>query len=241
MAFPTHSVKFVRASSQGASIVSGLQTGLGFTGDFTIEFWYKTPTTMSGAIFGTVLGKFPDGTNGTLFGLNGGSGGITDANLVIFKAGGETNVHINFLSTITATSTWYHIACVFTSASGKYELFLNGVSQGSDTSSLHSQNSNPATVTVGFDNQAGGAPAYYDNQLTLMRVWTATRTGAQLSANYCTELGSTANLSAEWTFDNVYTDNSGNSNTLTGVGSPTFALDVPSTCTVSKGNFLAFM
>lgn len=74
-------------------------------------------------------------------------------------------------------------------------------------------------------------------------MWNVKRTGAEILANMYTILGATTNLVAEWVLDNSYSDNSGNSLTLTGVGSPTFATDCPEEEieTLSGGAFLLAM
>jgi hypothetical protein len=240
MAFPTKSLVLVAASHQGAA-TGASPTGIALTGDFTVEFWYKTPGTWPGSAFNySTWGKFPNTTNATLASIGNGSSGnsITDAALIIFKAGGETNVHLNLLSAISTTNTWVHFAQIFTSASGKYELVVNGVSQASDTSSLHSQNAQAAAFTVGYDAGAStdgsGNEGWTTGSFSMFRVWSTARSVASILANMCTVFGATAGLDAEWKFDNDYTDNSGNGNTMTGVGSPTFASDIPAVCFVAS-------
>lgn len=243
MAFPTKSLNLVRASSQYASIASGSQTGLNFTGDFTLEGWLKTPAS-TGVTDYSVFGRFDSGTNAYLgsWGCSTGTA-INNAALIIFKGGSEMNAHIPFLSTLSA-STWYHVAWVFTAASTKYELFLNFVSQGTNTTFPGAPNSNSALFTLGADNGGGGGPeGYFMGNIGLFRAWSSARTASQLSTNACIELGSTTNLSAEWTLNGVYTDNSGNGNTLTPTNSPVFQTDVTSFCPVtpvSKSGLLNF-
>jgi hypothetical protein len=145
--------------------------------------------------------------------------------------------------TVTAYSnTWFHIAYVYTAASGKVEFFLNGVSQGSITSQPTSLFNGTDPTAIGTDSSLNDGSTF-DGQISLARVWTTTRTGAQLLANYCNVLGSTTNLGAEYTLNNVLTDNSGNGNTLTNLNTATFTTDTPSTCAAvaTTGNFLAFM
>lgn len=220
-AFPTNSILFVAASSQVASIAYASQTGLELSGtDFTIEFWYK-PTAF-GAVNQTFFSRgYESGESGVRAVWNNGSG----LNLSMANAGSYYN--LNGWGESLSTGTWYHIAFVFDYASNTAELFINGTSQGTKTVSGASVGSinDPAHVGATI-----GAAWFADGNIGLERIWKVKRTQAQIDANKCTILGSTTNLSAEWTFDNTYNDNSGNSNTLTGSGSPTFPSDVTSSC-----------
>ena len=126
-----------------------------------------------------------------------------------------------------STGVWYHIALVYTAATPQIELFVDGVSQGTAGGTLHtSLYSSTAVFWLGQDNSSG----YFNGRMVSWRVWNTTRTGTQLGDNKCITLGATSNLQAEWTLDDVYTDNSGNSNTLTPTNTPTFSTDIPTVC-----------
>lgn len=61
-----------------------------------------------------------------------------------------------------------------------------------------------------------------------VRVWNTTRTGANILADYQTQLtGSEKNLQAYWKLDNALTDSTANANTLTNVNTAIFTSDVP--------------
>lgn len=150
-----------------------------------------------------------------------------------------TTVTISTLS----INTWYHIAFVYTAAAGSVQVFLNGISQGTSTGLNTSLFATTAPFRVGQLNDGGGV-WFFNGYTNLCRVWKATRTALQITTNYCTELGATTNLEAEWTFNNTGNDNSGNSNTMSLVGSPTYVTQANSTCPLpaaTLGNFLIFM
>lgn len=140
--------------------------------------------------------------------------------------------------TLSAT-TWTHVACVYTASTGGVEFFVNGASVGTGSGAFTSIYDNTAVFQLGRENTG----FYMNGYMNLWRVWNTTRTGTQINNEKCNVLGSTTNLSAEWTLDDVYTDNSGNSNTLSAVNSPVFVTSTPSTCASvsTNSNFLAFM
>jgi hypothetical protein len=217
MAFPTRSLKLVAASSQYASRADAGSTGLrGYNTNFTFETWFKLTTDVSSSEM-DFASKWSSANN-YIFRYYDVSG----VKLLLSTTSDTTSgVAVSRL----ATGEWHHIAFVYTLATTTQEIFLDGISLGSDTSS--------GTVSNGADDfllgqQSGGA-GYFNGQMCLTRFWTTARTAAQLVANWGTILGSTSGLSAEWTLDNTYNDNSGNSNTLTGQNSPTFVADVPRT------------
>ncbi len=164
------------------------------------------------------------------FGLNNNAGTL--------ELRGEISSLGSNLETITTawtptTGTWYHLAFVYTAATSKYQFFINGTQQGTDqTGALTAIFDSTATFYIS-GNQGDEAATSFNGRASLVRVWATTRTGVQLSANYCTLLGSTTNLQGEWSLDNVLTDNSGNSQTLTNVNTTTFVSDIPSTCSAT--------
>lgn len=230
MAFPSQSVDFEQGSSQYCSRAD--TTSLSITSDITIEGWVNLESIGGGqefAIFNKWLGT---GSQRSYFFA------ISDVNTLRFLVSqdGATNDTYS-VSWTPSTSTWYHVAVSWVASTSTAKFFVNGVQQGSDQT---------GTRTAIFDSSATAyvsafeATAIGDGKVCLLRVWSAARTGAEISANMCSVLGSTTNLQAEWTFDGVYTDNSGNSNTLTAVNSPTFVSDTPSVC-ASKINRLLMM
>lgn len=217
-AFPTQSAGLVAASSQYFSRANTGSTGLGGSAtDFTFEAWVKFTTDVSASEmdFASKWGA----SNSYLIRYYDLAGVKA-----LLSTSGATGVGVT-ISRFTP-GTWYHIAYVYTLATQTQEIFINGVSQGSAAAS--------GLVTPGTDafllGQQSGGSAFFNGRMVLARFWTTARTGTQLLASRCTTLGSTAGLSAEWTLDNVLTDNSGNSNTLTAVNSPTFSADVPAVC-----------
>lgn len=123
------------------------------------------------------------------------------------------------------TGVWTHIAFVYTAASGKVEVFKNGVSIGSNSTLPTAIFNSTETFVIGRDTFYS---TNYDGMIDEVRVWNTTRTGANILADYQTQLtGSEKNLQAYWKLDNALTDSTANANTLTNVNTAIFTSDVP--------------
>lgn len=217
----TNSAHLVSASSQYFTSAS-----TGFTTAWTMEAWIK-PT--SNTTFQAVMGQPPDnGTGGNnlayMFIADGHSTKIDcQANN---SAGSGVEVPS---TTVIPTDTWTHVACTWDGST--ITVFINGVSDNTGSFS-GTRNAGTNLFQIGDYLSGGGThQGYFNGQLFMARTWGTNLSASTILANYCTTLGATTNLKAEWTLDNSTSDTSGNSKTLTGVNSPTFTADVPSQCT----------
>ena len=132
-----------------------------------------------------------------------------------------------------ALQIWYHIAVtcdLSESAASKFELFIDGVSQGNGTVIADSG------VTALFDTFAAFAVGAYNNATSSRsdgliddaRLWNRVRTATEINASMNIELaGDESNLVGYWKFNGDYTDATPNGNDLTANGSPEFVADVP--------------
>ena len=202
---------------------------LSITGNMTIEGWIKLE---SGGDAQDLITKWtPTGNQRSyVVRINPTSGNVQLYVSSNGTAQGNANVAYSF-----STGVWVHVAVVYTAASSQMELFIDGVSQGTANGTLPtSGNDNGSAVLVGaIEPEAPGA--FLDGKISLLRIWSSARTGSEISANMCNVFGgATSNLSAEWSFDDVYTDASGNGNTLTPINSPVFSTDTPAICAVEE-------
>lgn len=241
----TQSMRLTKASSQYASAADS--ASLSPTGNLTIEFWVKMKETLSsGNARCMVIKSTLASTNRSYELLYQNVGGTNRLYFYIFTGGVPTNFFEGRIDKTLTEDSWIHVAMICTTANAaatKLEWVFDGTSAGNGTgtntgtgctaiydgtSACRIGQSDP--VTTGY---------YPDAQFSLVRIWSEARTPTQINDNKCSVLGSTSNLGAEWTLDNVYTDNSGNSNTLSGVNTPTFITDTPSTCgsTLNTTNF----
>lgn len=230
----TQSMRLTKASSEYATIADN--TSLSIPGDdLTIEFWVKMKETLSSAGRWMVV-KSTGNTTNREYEIVYQNFGTAQLGFYFFTGGVPTNFFESICNYTLTEDTWFHVAItvdVSAAASSKANWYINGVLQSSTgtnygtgatviydgTSALRIGQSDP--VTAGY---------YPDAQFSLIRIWDVIRTGTEISTNMCNVLGATTNLQAEWTLDNTYADNSGNGNTLTGINTPTFIADVPSTC-----------
>jgi hypothetical protein len=245
----TQSMRLTRANSQYATAADS--ASLDITGDITIEFWVKIKSQVASGTGWFMVMKSTAGANNRSYELTYEYFGANPILQVrIFNEGTPTNFWTGFITHTLTVDTWTHVAVsvdVSAAAASKAEWLLDGVSQGAgtgtDTGSGSTAIFNGArALRIGQSDpvNAGFSP---DAQFSLVRLWSDIRTSTEIANNMCNVFGtSEANMAAEWSLDNVYTDASGNSNTLTGVNTPTFVSDVPSVCgsapTPSRGGIL---
>lgn len=234
----TKSLDLESGSSQYASRAD--TASLSITGDITVECWIKFESKAGSGSANTFASKWNSGGNNRswLFGWDNGNSIVGgNALYVFFDETGQNdgNSTRSYASWNPSTAVWYHVAMTFDAgAPSVVALYIDGTSQSvtndfNDANSIYDGN---ASTAIGAINVDGTPILFYDGLISLVRIWNVVRTQGQIDANKCEVLGSTANLQAEWTLDDVYTDNSGNGNTLTASGSPVFATDTPSVCSV---------
>lgn len=241
MAFPTQSI-LLNGSSQYGSVADN--AAFDTTTAYTVEAWLKIGSLPSTNTINFIFAKDDGDPNRSVEFYFRNIADTQSMGCLVSQDGTNAtsnNYQINYTAT---TGAWHHFAWVLNiGAANEFEIFEDAVSKGTSAITETGIFSSSANVEVGAQKQgAGAASSFYNGRIGLMRVWKEARTSTQLSDNWCTVLGATTNLVAEWTFDNVLTDNSGNSLTLTDTGTMTFAADVTATCAVAtNANFLMFM
>lgn len=220
----TNSIDLERGSSQYASITDASQTGLDLTGDLTFEAWVNFEST-NAAQLRPIIGKRNSTGNqrSYLWYLSG----TNSLQLQTSSNGTSTNPDV-VVSWTPALATWYHIAVTKSGTTVKF--YVNGRQQGADqTLAASGIFDGTAPFEVGNFTDSGGD--YFDGLLKDVRVFNDVRTATEIQSDAHTENVSDANLQGEWNFNNAYTDSSGNGNTLTGSGTPTFPTTIPWTAT----------
>lgn len=221
----TYSLELVAASSRYAqdTTISGFPTG---SAARTIEAWIRYGGTGEQYVMGagaeTAQGSFAMSVTNTSSGrillrLNGGN--------------------IQWTATAAIDGGWHHIAITHDGSSSVSDsatkCYLDGVSLGNNVATVGTLTVNTVATRARVGTGDSNTPSnFWDENISLVRVWNVARSSADIANNACSVLGATTNLLAEWTLDNVYTDNSGNGYDLTAVNSPTFSIDTPSTCAV---------
>lgn len=215
---------FEVSSSQYLSITDGSQTGLDITGDLTIEFWARWESIQ--AVVGLVSKWDEFGTNNRSYQLRYKSDGGGDRFVFAVSQNGSNATEKEWFYTPTV-NTWYHIAMVYDASAGTSELFINGISQGSQSGNYTSIYNGNSPVWVGSTKGGSGQYGYFDGLLDEVRIWNV----AKSSSDICSDLaignitGSESGLKAYWKLDGDLTDATSNGNTLTNTNGVTFSID----------------
>lgn len=200
---------------------------LSVTGNMTLECWVKLSAEPGVGVEWDILDKHDNGdsANGrswTWSYMNsGGTKQLFWRNSSDGTSGNQTTGSVN---TTLGTATWKHLRAVYTAAAGTVDMYVDEVSVGQVTAQKTSIFDSATVVSIGMRgdsaHSATGIP-----QISLCRVWNTTHTTDDKCTVYAT---ATSNMQAEWSLDNVLTDASGNTNTLTNVNTATFTTDIPS-------------
>lgn len=225
MATNTYSLSLSLASSQYAGIDGAAQTGLGITGDLTL-IGFMNLSTLPGAGQQRVLAIMKDfGATGRVtyqFFVNN-TGGVYSLRLY-HQNSSDLNDNVGVAWT-PSTATWY-LACV--TVSGSSVNFYVDASQVGATQTLSNTRQHNSNSDFALGRSGGAANDYMDGLMDEWGVYGAILSTTQQSnilSGY--DQRDVASSSGYWQLNNGYTDLSGNSNTLTGSGSPTFSATVP--------------
>lgn len=171
----------------------------------------------------------------------------TDDSFNVGFSSADNSIFVNVASTLNFSSrydcqtaanavvagdlgVWRYWAIVMKSSDGTIQVYKDNV-QITCTAAGAGRTIADSTSKVTLGAQVSDAPLrFFDGKISLVHMWSVVRTTGEIATDACTVFGATTNLAAEWTLNNVYTDNSGNSNTLTSSGSPVFAVSVPPSC-----------
>lgn len=223
----THSQGFVRASSQYVSIADGDQKGLGLSGDFTLEGWFKITSQPSDATYELISKWDSDTPTQESYALSYDDTSGTKKIYVLIH--GDTGDNLNQVSWTTSLTTgeWRHIAvtCDISEPVGtRFELYLNGISQGHGVVETADKVDAIQRSTVSFN-----LGAYFNGQMNNVRVWSVVRSGADIKGYKNAVLSSGYGLEGSWYSTNNRDDLTQNKNHLTPHGSPSpaYVEDVP--------------
>lgn len=227
----TKSLDLEASSSQYASISDASQTGLDITGDITIEAWINPETLPS--VYGSnmiIVSKDASASRGYFLNWNSSA----DKLRFVYRDGSSNISAFECDTAISSTATWIHIAVAVDVSVPSATFYLDGSATTTTDLNTNATSINNSTEEFAVGYYPDMSSNEFDGKISLVRVWSDIRTSGEISSNMCNVFGtSTANLEGEWTFDDVYTDGSGNGNTLSATNSPVFATDVPSTCSVT--------
>lgn len=211
---------------------------------FTVECWINMESVLGGGSAAYVIASKGTSTGSQrsfVFKVtNNGSDTISLSTQTSSNGSGyDGGTSVTWSATPT-NGTWYHVAWIMNGSTEQYA--VDGTQMGADqTSAISSLFNSTSAAGFGAENISGTPGDFFDGKISLCRMWQTARTFTQINDNKCNVLGSTANLSGEWTLDNTTNDNSGNSLTLTNNGSATFVADLPSLCSSGAASTPTFI
>tara|TARA_Y100000310_G_scaffold279366_1_gene298428 strand:- start:306 stop:3200 length:2895 start_codon:yes stop_codon:yes gene_type:complete len=190
------------------------------TGDWSVEAWVNFET--AGATECPIFAKWRPGDDNRSYKVD-----FYNNTLRVLTSTDGTigNVVTQTVAWTPTTGQWYHLAYTYDQSAGEAKFYVNGVQQGAtQTSGNTTINSGTSKILIGRASETSGA--YWDGKLQDVRLWDDKRTDSEIKDNYQSELtGSEDNLVGYWKFAGDLTDDSTNSNTLTGSGSPTYSTE----------------
>lgn len=228
----TKSLDLESSSSQYASRAD--EAAISITGNLSIEAWVNFESLPANNTLVSIVAKYLETSSNRSYAFFFQNlGGVYKLGVRISSTG--ANDVVKTVDWTPSTATWYHVAVVYTAAGGTADFYVGGVQQGAQQTSLPNSIADTTTaLIVGADSGFGsGVADFFDGKISLVRLWNTARSSAQISANICNVFGTAeTGMVGEWSLNDVYTDASGNGLTLTASGSPVFATDVPSSCSV---------
>jgi len=210
-------LNLIAASTQYATIANASITGLNITGDLTLEAWVNVDDLSS---VRTILSK----ANNTETAADNHQYTLrieTDGDLTLFWEYGSGS---NEQATTTAggyvkEGELVHIAVARDVSANNVLFYVNGVLVETISYTNDPTDGGSSDFFIGVGQ---GDSQYFDGTLREVRVFDDIRTQSEILADAMTANVTDANLQGEWVLNNSYADTSGNSNTLTASGSPSF-------------------
>ena len=223
----THSTNLVAASTQFWNITDAAQTGLDFTGDFSIEAWIKADILANSRII--AKDQSNGGNNDPYFFYLRETGDIA-----IQYGSGSARTQHSTNDTPISTGTWFHVAATVDVSAKDVKFYIDGVQDTNITKFLDAATSVADNTNANVYVGSGNGEQYYDGLLNDVRVWNDIRTGAEINDNKdnCDLSVSEAGLISWWLFNNDGIDAHANGNDLTNNNSATFSTDLPYECAV---------
>lgn len=225
MLLNTKSLDIELGSSQYAFAVDS--ASLSITGDMTIECWVKLESSPSSGNQYTFISKYITTGNQRSYSFGYyNNGGTPEIGLTISSDGSGTTVNKAIPYTLS-TGVWTHVVATYDASAGSMEIFVNGLSIGTNTGLPTSIYNSTAIFQIGIENTG----SYFDGLIDEVRVWNDIRTDAEILDNYQKELfGDEAGLVAYYKFNDSALDETTNNNDLTlmpVITPPIYSTDIP--------------
>lgn len=168
---------FEQSNSEYLAITNGSQSGLNITGSLTMSAWIKLEST---SVTGTIGGKWETSSNRRQYVAKvNTSGNVTFS----VSSDGSSSATVTG-GTSLSTGTWYFVTVVFT-ASTSIEIYINGVSDGSSTSSIPSSlYSSSGSFFIGYNSLGASSTEFFDGLIQDFTVWNTSLSSTEVSDLY---------------------------------------------------------
>lgn len=224
----THSIDLELGSSQ--YLVTGDTAALSITGNMTLEMNIRLETAITGIAMGLIQKSNETGDQRSYILQYRDEGGTPTVRLQT-SANGIATSTTDWAYTFS-TSTWYHIAVVYSTTGPTATLYVNGATQGTGTGTpAASLKDSSADVVIGA-TYATSYNNFFDGLIDDVRIWNTDRSSTQIDNNKALEVaGDSTNLQAYWRLNNNLLDWTANGQTLTNPVSASFSTTTPFTGT----------
>ncbi len=179
------------SSSQSFSITNAAQTGLGFTGSFSLSFWAKFEQLPSSA--GSTFSVFfkSDGDVTRSYAIRFNNNVTNGFECEAYGDGTTGTVRAGFSSgaavSVGDVGVWRHYAATFNASTVTWTLYKGGSAISSNTvnngsfSTIYTS-TNP--VQIGGANYQGGGVSFFDGGMDEIGAWNRVLTGAEITSLY---------------------------------------------------------
>lgn len=152
-------------STDSLSILDATQSGLDFSGAFSISAWVKPESAPSGGAKYAICGKFQSGVNEAYQLSYRDSTGMKIC-LDVIGTGSQQYLWTKDLG----TATWHHIVVVFQgTGTGDAECFVDGISLGVVAGAVTAITDSTVPFAIGNDSALSGAP--FDGMIDEVGLW----------------------------------------------------------------------
>ncbi|TSC68625.1 MAG: exported protein of unknown function [Parcubacteria group bacterium Gr01-1014_56] len=178
-----NSANLVHDNQQYFSISDNSQTGLDITGDMTINTWINLAAPLGGVV--GFVSKCDNVSRSwcSLFSHNGSSDVF---NLTVSADGGGGSDPVPSLVLFPSPlspGVWYMITVVYNSGTGSYNLYRDGVLQGTGTGLPNSIFNGTAEFRVGWDNNPSPTDGF-NGKMDEVGIWNRALTISEITALY---------------------------------------------------------
>jgi hypothetical protein len=169
---------FESGNSEYLSITDASQTGLDITGSFSVSVWLKLESQPSNGFYGIIAKHSGGGSNRAYAMSYRDNGGTKSIYLDLSDNGTGSSAYEITISAGLPTGSWAHVVLTYTSGTGAMELFVDAVSEGTNTHSITSIANRSDPFVLGALESA--STAYFDGLMDEVAIWSKVLTQGEI-------------------------------------------------------------